>query len=438
MNKKHIRNLLFISPLLLLSSCLKTEYEDFEVSAGSANFSNYIAVGNSLTQGYQNGGLHNEQGEHDNSYPAIIAKQLKLVNPSLSFLQPLVQGSGSGHIHLEYINGEIKVIKAFDPDITDNHPTAINDDPTWPSFADKTIKYNNLGISGIKLANVLPGGNTSANVNYFVYNVNENARFLDWGTPSNMVTYLDHIKRSNATFFTNWLGNNDVLGWSTEGGDDGYEAQFNQYFYKLTDVTEFHDKYDSVLTAFKNMGAKGVCATIPDVTSIPFFKTVTLEALGKDVWITEGPYSGNPGNVRKATDADLLLLTASDQLALGKGLTQANPLAHDYVLDKDEKVLSQSRSNAFNVQIRSLANKHGFAVADMHAYMQELESGLSFDGVSYTAKFIEGGMFSLDGVHPTNRGYAVIANKFIQTINQFYGSNIPPVVVANYNGILFP
>ena len=275
--------------------------------------------------------MHNELGQHESSYPAILSKQLKLINPNLSYLQPTVQGNGSGYIHLKWENEEIKVIKVYDSERNDNHPDAIKNDPSWETWGNKSLKYNNLGVSGFKLANVVGGGNTSASVNYFVSNVNPYARFLDWGTAANKVSYLDHIKNSNATFFTNWLGNNDVLGWSTAGGDDGYEAQFNEYFSKLTDVTEFSNKYDSVLLAFKNMGAKGVCATIPDVTSIPYFKTVTLNAIGGDVWITEGPYSNNPGNVRKATNEDLILLTASDELAIGNGLSQNKPLDHTSV-----------------------------------------------------------------------------------------------------------
>ncbi len=37
---------------LVISSCQKTEFDEYEVNSGTANFSNYIAVGNSLTQGY--------------------------------------------------------------------------------------------------------------------------------------------------------------------------------------------------------------------------------------------------------------------------------------------------------------------------------------------------------------------------------------------------
>lgn len=448
MNKKYFRNILIVFPLILFSSCLKTEYEDFKLMAGTANFTNYVAVGNSLTQGYQDGGMHNERGQQESSYPSIIAKQLKLLNPGLIFLQPTVSGNGSGYIHLEYRNGVIKVIKAYDEDLvplTLNDHSAIGDDPNWSIWGDTTKRYNNLGVSGIKLVNCLSGGRSTAlRFNLLLNSMNENGRFLNFGDANNPISYLDHVKKSNATFFTCWLGNNDVLGWSTAGGDDEPVLNNNGIsvpglnLSELSDPTEFRDKYDSVLTAFSNMGAKGVCATIPDVTSIPYFKTVTLEAIGKDVWITEGPYSLNPGLVRKATTDDLLLLTASSELEKGIGLVQSNPLPHTFVLDKHEKILAQNSSNAFNVHIRALAIKHGFAVADMHEYMRELESGLVFDGVDYSAKFIEGGMFSLDGVHPNSRGYAVIANKFIQTINQFYGSNIPPVQVANYNGILFP
>lgn len=438
MNTKTYYSLLLLSISVTFFSCTKTDFDEFEIASGSADFSNYVAVGNSLTQGYQDGGLHNELGQHESSYPAILSKQLKLINPNLSYLQPTVQGNGSGYIHLKWENEEIKVIKVYDSERNDNHPDAIKNDPSWETWGNKSLKYNNLGVSGFKLANVVGGGNTSASVNYFVSNVNPYARFLDWGTTTNKISYLDHIKNSNATFFTNWLGNNDVLGWSTAGGDDGYEAQFNEYFSKLTDVTEFSNKYDSVLLAFKNMGAKGVCATIPDVTSIPYFKTVTLDAIGGDVWITEGSYSNNPGNVRKATNEDLILLTASDELAIGNGLSQNKPLDHTFVLDKDEKAISQSTVIAYNNVIRSLAASYGFAVADMYEFMRDLESGLVFDGIDFSPEFVSGGVFSLDGVHPNSRGYAIITNKFIDVINQHYSSTIPTVVVGDYRGVTFP
>lgn len=37
------------------------------------------------------------------------------------------------------------------------------------------------------------------------------------------------------------------------------------------------------------------------------------------------------------------------------------------------------------------------------------------------------GLLSFDGIHPSNTGYALIANAFIQTIDSAYGATIPPV-----------
>ena len=435
--------ILVFSLLLFLTSCLKTEFESFEPKSGSADFSNYVAVGNSLTQGYQDGGLHNERGQQDNSYPAIIAGQMKLANPSLNFVQPTISGQGAAYMHLAYRNGEIKVIKAYDEDLTDNDPEAIHNDIAWETWGDTTRKYNNLGVSGIKLVNCLSGGkNTTINFNLLQNSLNPNGRFLNFGSDASPVTYLDHIKASKATFFTNWLGNNDVLGWSTAGGDD--EPVINSigisvpglFLSQLSDLDEFRIKYDSVLAAFKNMGAQGVCATLPDVTSIPYFNTVTLEAIGKDVWIKEG---ADTTIIRKATINDLLLLTASDQMAKGIGFTQSNPLPHTVVLDVNEIAIVQNRTNEINAAIRTLTNSYGFALADMNQFMKTLtNTGLTFDGIEFTPKYIEGGVFSLDGVHPNGRGYAVIANEFIRVINNYYGSNLQPVAVGNYRGITFP
>jgi hypothetical protein len=231
------------------------------------------------------------------------------------------------------------------------------------------------------------------------------------------------------------------LGWSTAGGDD---EPFTDpiisvpglLLSELSEAAEFRDKYDSVLTAFKNMGAKGVCATIPDVTSIPYFNTVTLDVISGDVWIREG---ADTNVIRKATKNDLLLLTASDEFAKGNGKVQTRPLPHTVVLDKNEITIVQNRTNEFNNAIRTLAIKYDFALADMNQFMKTLtNTGLSFDGVDYTPKYIEGGVFSLDGVHPNSRGYAIIANEFIRVINKYYGSNLPTVVVGNYRGIVFP
>lgn len=49
----------------------------------------------------------------------------------------------------------------------------------------------------------------------------------------------------------------------------------------------------------------------------------------------------------------------------------------------------------------------------------------------YTANYFSGAsnegsvLFSLDGVHPNARGYAIIANEIIKVINRHYKSSLP-------------
>jgi len=58
--------------------------------------------------------------------------------------------------------------------------------------------------------------------------------------------------------------------------------------------------------------------------------------------------------------------------------------------------------------------------------------GIAYNGGVLTSQFVTGGGFSLDGAHPTPRGYAHVANLTIQEINTTYGATIPTVDIGNY------
>ena len=98
---------------------------------------------------------------------------------------------------------------------------------------------------------------------------------------------------------------------------------------------------------------------------------------------------------------------------------QNNLLENQYVLTKTEAASVKTAIDAYNSQISALATAYGLAFVNANAKMVELNSasGIQFDGVKYSAKFVTGGTFSLDGVHLTGRGYAVVANEFLKAIN---------------------
>jgi hypothetical protein len=48
------------------------------------------------------------------------------------------------------------------------------------------------------------------------------------------------------------------------------------------------------------------------------------------------------------------------------------------------------------------------------------------------------GVFSEDGVHPNSRGYAYMANVFIDAINAKFGATIPKANLGDYKGTGLP
>ena len=74
----------------------------------------------------------------------------------------------------------------------------------------------------------------------------------------------------------------------------------------------------------------------------------------------------------------------------------------------------------------------------MNAYFKNITSGIQWNGEVYNAQFVTGGFYSLDGYHPNQKGYALIANEFIRAINAKYKSTIPQINCFECDGILFP
>ena len=80
------RNLIYIVPLLLLAAC-KPSIDEFVPSKGNADFSHYIAVGDSWTAGFADASLY--KSGQENSFPNILARQFSLVGGG-EFKQPLM------------------------------------------------------------------------------------------------------------------------------------------------------------------------------------------------------------------------------------------------------------------------------------------------------------------------------------------------------------
>jgi hypothetical protein len=80
--------------------------------------------------------------------------------------------------------------------------------------------------------------------------------------------------------------------------------------------------------------------------------------------------------------------------------------------------------------IAAQAGAANATLVDINAlFTQVASNGLTVNGYTGTTAFL-GGFFSLDGIHPTNTGYAVVANKFIDTMNSSLKTTIPDVALG--------
>ncbi len=398
---------------------------------GTADFSRYVAVGNSLTAGYTNDGLYNE-GQAV-AYPNLIAQQMKLVGGG-DFAQPTfseAQKNGSGYLTFTGFNA--LGLPQLSRVTTELAITGLGLDGRTPLLAPYQGPLNNLGVPGVRVSDILtPGYGLNNPIGFNPYF----QRLLPATLPAGAQSYLQFVSASNPTFFTCWLGNNDVLGFALSGGT-----------VPVTPSAAFAANYGRLIDSLTVRGATGAVANISDITTIPFLNTVTLASIRRATANT--PLANAPlfirtrGEVRAATAEDLIALTADsigvpNAAGQPKGFHPNYPLNHEEVLDRDEVVLATATVTEYNRIIREVADREGLALMDANALLKSVQGGQVYNGAPVNTAFISGGLFSLDGVHLTPRGNAITANEFIKAINAKYGSTIPQVDVNNYVGVRFP
>ncbi|TAD96162.1 MAG: G-D-S-L family lipolytic protein [Bacteroidetes bacterium] len=426
MKKINFKTLMVIFASAFFVASCKPDIEVPTPDKGTADFTKYVAVGNSLTAGYADGGVYRDA--QLNSYPALIAKQMKLAGGG-EFIQPLyseAQTNGTGYLKLKGLSAT--GVPNLAPEISQLGVIGLGADRRTPLYAKFTGANNNLGVPGIRVADVLQAGYGLNNPLGF------NPHFERLLPDNSPKTYAQYAEESNPTFFSCWLGNNDVLGYATSGGTAS-----------ITPDALFRNNFSDIMTRLTAKGAKGVTAYIPDVTVIPYLNTVTVAAAklqvkaltGRDldIFIRTGA-----GLVRRATNEDLITLQADslatpNALGLPKGLDPRYPLNNEDVLDKDEVATASAAVLRFNAIIKEVADSKKVPVVDTYNYLNTFKGGRVVNGLSLNTGFISGGLFSLDGVHLTPRGYAMTANEFLKVINASYNANLPLLDISQYAGV---
>lgn len=434
---------LYVALAALTFGCKPDIKEDITATSGTANFSQYVAVGNSLTAGYADGALY-KQGQ-TYAYTNILAQQFALVGGGPFKIPYMVDENGIGVQNGQPVTKRVLGLVTDCKGVTSLGPVFAGT-PNIANLAPIPGPFNNMGIPGAKSFHLLTplfGRPLTLGGNPFYYRIASNP---------GVSTVVGDVVAQNPTFVSFWIGNNDVLGYASTGGEGGGDS--------ITNPTAYAGYLNTIVNTVLAGGAKGVIANIPDITGIPYFTTVpynglvltsqtqvdalnqALGPLGITFNLGQNPFiisdKNAPGGRRQIKSDELILLTIPQDSIKCYGLGSVTPIPGKYVLDQTEIANIKAATAAYNQTILTVAQQKDLAFADMALVMASLNSGITFDGLTFTATFVTGGAFSLDGIHLTPQGNAIVANGFINAINPKYGSTLPQVNVASYPGIVFP
>lgn len=377
------------------------------VKPGALALTSYMALGTSLTAGTESGGT--AERHQLRSYASQFA--LSIIPAPVdryTIDQDGLDLTGTGPM-LNLISLSPLVIG------TAGHVAGTPGNQALPT------DYHNLGVPGALLFDV-------ADSSAYYGGPNFHSAHFEW-VVRHRGRILDAVLRTQPSLLTLEYGANEILGPATEGSG-------TPLFDVPTWSAILHGTLDALHAVAPN--TQIVMINVPDITDITFARTFS--------WITRDDL-GNPtpllGSGGPLAPGSLVLLTAGDSLAAGTGfpvgshsyLTGApgngRPLDDSQVLTPSEVASLQSAVQGYNSAIASEAAARGWAVVDFHAVFKNVAAnGLDYGGAHYSTAFVTGGLVSLDGIHPTDLGYGVIANALIDAVNAKYGVAIPRIDLA--------
>ncbi len=397
-------NALLKIPMLAFVFALTTLVEGARAHEDHADLSRLVIVGDSLAAGHQNSCLLDTQ--QVNSFANFLAEQANTVMDL-----PLISSSGFPPCLL-----------LIDPTV----PLVVRD-PDPPGGRLDAVPTTNLSVPGARVQDALDPAPDNSFHGPFGFPFSTLHSLVLAGHPTGM-SQVDLAEMLDPTTVVLWLGSNDVL-WAMIGAD----ARF------ITPEREFKRAYRRVISRLARTGATLVTADIPDITVIPFL-TPAEEFAAK--------FGRSLAELRLEEGDFVTTLTASPLVASGYPGPLPNgdfciPLETgalcDVVLERDHAKAIRRATRTYNRFIARQARKHGAGLMRANALLKhidrvgydvEVEENGDEDGESETQTITTAyadGVFSFDGIHPSNTGHAVLANAFIAVLNQKFGSDIEPI-----------
>jgi lysophospholipase L1-like esterase len=373
--------------------------------SGGDIFRNYVAIGNSITAGFQSNGINDSTQRQ--AYPLLLARSM---------------GTRYAYAAL--------ALPGCPPPIANTQTGALVGGATAPPCSLRisssvTDVLNNVAVPGARVADPTSPSDASNALTTFVL-----------GGKTQVQRALD----AQPTFVTVWIGNNDVL----QAGLSGIlvpNAALGQAGIRSTQA-QFQASYDA-LTSQLTAGApnvKGVLIGVAQVANLPSMSLGGLIASSPTIQAGLTAAAGKPVTVLPNCTGSASLVNVPQLLLAIRANTHPavvscapgalpDPVGDIFILDATEQATLSGAITAYNTYIKSKADALGFGYWDPNVlYAAKRANGElpPFPNLaSPTATF--GALISLDGVHPSAAAHILFANELIAVINAKYGTALKPV-----------
>lgn len=414
---------------LIAAACFSDDNKDVlgpqPVGGTNGLFQSYVALGNSITAGYQSSGINDSTQRR--AYPVLLAAQM-----GTRFAYPALAGRGCAPPVINFA--------------TQARAGTGSTSATCDLRTAATDILNNVGVPGAAVADLMAENGTSAS--------NILTSLILGGQ-----TQVEVALKARPTFASIWIGNNDVLPAAvsgvlvpTAGVSPGVTAQ-------ATFETAFDAAVDALVGGAP--GLEGVLVGTVDVTNAPiFFPAAALlpavpanpafagfqAATGYNATGTAGQQIPLTVDANCTGSTALVSFRLASQIALFRTNPAAPPAgAHPphvacgtpatgypapvgevFILTAAEQTALDNAVNAYNNFISAKATELGWAYMNPNVLLDSLRTAgqiPTFPNLgSATATF--GAWVSLDGVHPTDRTHRAITNHIINAINATYGTTL--------------
>jgi lysophospholipase L1-like esterase len=391
-----------------------------------ALFDRYVSMGNSITAGFQSGGINDSTQRQ--SYAVLLARAMR--SP---FFPPLLNRPGCP----PPFTNVFTQTRLTPP----GYPTSTSTSCYLRKIPNPPPPYiSNTAVPGAEVIDIYKNLDTASNANTLT-------QFILGG-----LTQAQMMERAHPTFVSVWIGNNDVLGAATSSTNAGDST-------KITSVANFQARYTALVDSVSAAGPRGaVLIGVANVTRIPFFSRGTTYYAIKAGLV---PGAAFPPNFVVAVNCapprgDSVLVPFP--YGLPKIDSAAGNPAGTYTLDctvpqvvvPQELVGLVTAVTGYNTAISAAATAHGWAYLDPNPVFDSVALAGAIPAFPF-ARNAAGGinpcagtpatttpprpatpppfglLFSCDGVHPSAATHRLIAQHLRDAINAAYTTAIPPI-----------